>query len=590
MKKIFGSVMLALLMMVFTCSALYAVPANPTAQQLTQPSGQKFYARLYGDEKFNWTATDAGDVLTRGTNGYWYYGQIKNKNLVNTNQRIGIESKPRVTLKRTEITEKLRIGALVRTPVTLKKGALPLFTADIKQIFPIDKIKLVKTEKILVLLVQFTNKSILSTDAIWKNAFFGTGLDSVNTYFKEVSGGLIQFAPAEESSGTANDGIVKVTLNYGHPNTNNNTSYLNKEITKNALLAADPYVNFAQFDTNNDGFISTDELHIVTIIAGYERSYGYSVPSVWAHRSALSSTEYPYYATTLDGKGIANRDKKGGYTQQGEIHENHRATIGIVCHELGHDLGLPDLYDYGYDSAGSGDHSLMAFGSWAMMPGAAAGSSPAHLDAWSKIKMGYATATDAFGVVSAVQPGIQVLNQNKSVDHIVYSFNTGKYNIIKVPTSKANEYFLIENRQFEGYDKGLSSYVKKGGIEILHIDESVTTNNDNQAHKLVDVEEANQAALGYSQLDLMKYNRFNSANPKLDSYYYAGNATVFGPASNPNTKLYTGVGTNLTITSADPISSAMKITVSKNVFNIIRPITNINLKPVTGIVRNPITR
>jgi M6 family metalloprotease-like protein len=597
MKKIFSSFMLALLMMAFTCSALYAVPANPIAQQLTQPSGQKFYARQFGDEKFNWTANDSGDVLTKGTNGYWCYSQVLNKNIVPTNKRVGIDVRPQIALKRTDLLTRLQAETIIRTPFTLKPKVVPMTINKFKNIVAIKDLVPVDTQKILVLLVSFSNKTIQNTASTWNNAFFGTGLDSVNTYYKEVSGGRIQFAPAQESNGTANDGMVKVTLNYNHPNTGSNTNVNNIKITRDALIAADSYVNFAQFDTNGNGYISTDELHIVVITAGYERSYSsnYS-PAVWAHRWNLSDNVNTAYATTLDGKGLGNKDYKGGYTQQGEIHDNHRATIGIVCHELGHDLGLPDLYDYGYDSAGLGDHSLMAFGSWSMVPGASAGSSPAHLDAWSKIKLGFASATDAFGTTQLVQSNNMIVSLNKTVEHIVYSFIYGKYNIIKISTSNPNEYLLIENRQFNGYDKGLSSYVTKGGIEILHIDESVTTNNDLQWHKLVDVEESNQAALGYSQLDLMKYNRFNSSYTKLNSYYCAGNATVFGTTSNPNSNLYTGAGTYISISCTAPASPAMKVSITKYSPIALRPInTVVSTIPTTTIttptlIRTPVTR
>ncbi len=59
----------------------------------------------------------------------------------------------------------------------------------------------------------------------------------------------------------------------------------------------------------------------------------------------------------------------------------HQATVGIIAHELGHDLGMPDLYDpdrSAADRGGVGSWSLMASGSWNAAPGGFSGSSPAH--------------------------------------------------------------------------------------------------------------------------------------------------------------------------------------------------------------------
>ena len=60
-------------------------------------------------------------------------------------------------------------------------------------------------------------------------------------------------------------------------------------------------------------------------------------------------------------------------------------TIGVFCHEYGHALGLPDLYDTTIASQGVGKWSLMGAGTWNGVK--RAGDCPAHLDAWSKIKL-----------------------------------------------------------------------------------------------------------------------------------------------------------------------------------------------------------
>ena len=60
--------------------------------------------------------------------------------------------------------------------------------------------------------------------------------------------------------------------------------------------------------------------------------------------------------------------------------------MGVYAHEFGHILGLPDLYDYGYESEGVGAWTVMAGGSWARYPNYLQynGNTPVHLDAWDK--------------------------------------------------------------------------------------------------------------------------------------------------------------------------------------------------------------
>ena len=67
-----------------------------------------------------------------------------------------------------------------------------------------------------------------------------------------------------------------------------------------AVTAADPYVDYASFDTNKDGSLSVSELHVTVIVAGYETSYGGAGNvcgnSVWGHQGGLHGS-----APKLDG-------------------------------------------------------------------------------------------------------------------------------------------------------------------------------------------------------------------------------------------------------------------------------------------------
>src|SRR5207248_1849783 len=61
--------------------------------------------------------------------------------------------------------------------------------------------------------------------------------------------------------------------------------------------------------------------------------------------------------------------------------------VGVMCHEFGHSLGLPDLYNTATGSSVVGNWELMDSG-----PYDGNGANPAHPGAWDKFHLGWATA------------------------------------------------------------------------------------------------------------------------------------------------------------------------------------------------------
>jgi M6 family metalloprotease-like protein len=504
------------------------VPAAPESYIISQPTGQTFEANQNGDEFQNWvTKSDDQSVIIQDTDGFWKYAQISFGDLAASDAIVGIDPAPSDKLISSEWIDKVKNykeASIVPKTYYADGSPAPSSTVPLKPAG--------SSQKVLVLLVSFTNQTIQNTEAVWSNKFFGGSGNTVNNYYKENSADGFSFTPASESYGTANDGVIKVTLNYAHPNTAGNTSDSNRQIVKDALTAADPYVDFSSFDTNGNGYIDMNELHIVTITAGYEASCGSTAPSVWGHRWSLGWT---VPAPQLDGKYVA-QSPYGGYTQQGEIHAtmgNHIATIGILCHELGHDLGLFDEYNTSNSSDPSvGASSVMSSGSWGRAYGEYPGETPAHMDPWSKIYLGFVTPLEVTDGTYAVKAA-----------------SIGQYNVLKIDTSNADQYFLVENRNLSGFDAGLYyDGITNGGVAIWHIDETVisskmasnTVNNDS-AHRGVELERAVPGS-------------------KILPYYISGGANdLFSNTTTPNSKLYSGTATDISIKTLDPTGTSMQV-------------------------------
>lgn len=122
-----------------------------------------------------------------------------------------------------------------------------------------------------------------TADSYWNEICFSDTGKSLKNYYKVISNGSFYFYPAEETyaslsaGGRENDGVVTVTIPYKHPQSatgNVSTEDYSSRIA--ALKAADEYVDFASFDKNGDGVVSSAELAVVYVCGGYEYSSAYN--------------------------------------------------------------------------------------------------------------------------------------------------------------------------------------------------------------------------------------------------------------------------------------------------------------------------
>ena len=303
------------------------------------------------------------------------------------------------------------------------------------------------TRELLVLLVELSGVAPDEehTTGYYDERFFADTSPSVHDYYLEVSYGIFTY--------------VRGAVMGWYPSTYTQSQWLYNTVAQRAMVAeaitdVDPYFDFSSYDADADGIVSNEELTLFVIVSGNQGGafHWWTIGSVATGDGVAVEGEF----------SVANEDE----------------LLGNCCHELGHDLGLPDLYDTSddpYDSYGIGDYGLMGSGSWIF----------AHPTAWCKIQLGWITPF----VVTA------------SGYYDVHDSETNAEAYVLADPTHPNEYFLVENKcptnsYYETFGSVYGPYPDEG-IVIYHIDETrmegwINSGNNNvnadEAHKGVDVE------------------------------------------------------------------------------------------------------
>ncbi len=280
-------------------------------------------------------------------------------------------------------------------------------------------------------------------------------------------------------------------------------------LARDALRAADADVDYRDYDNNNNRV--AEGVFIVHAGMGAEQTG--SDDMIWSH-----------------AWGVPRDLRLDNMTFQSYAMEPENGKIGVFGHELGHSLfGLPDLYDTDYNSAGVGIWSMMSGGAWG-----GGGDSPVHFDAWSKARI---RMVSPFPIIED-NPDL-FMEPVEQTDDVFIVWRAG---------ALQNEYFLVENRQRQGFDVSLPS----SGLLIWHCDDDAEGNNhpwwpgQGNQHNIVALEQADG-----------DYDLEHNANSGDASDPFPGDAwnTLFDDDSSPDSKDYTGRATNVTITNIEPIEN-----------------------------------
>ena len=270
---------------------------------------------------------------------------------------------------------------------------------------------------------------------------------------------------------------------YGTENTN---------FVRDSVEIADDDIDFRDYDA------------VVVVHSGPGEESSGNSDDIW-------SVHWPSISISTDDDGYVIRKISQVPEYETIVGENN--PLGVWCHEFGHEIGLPDLYDTDGSSAGIGDWGVMASGSWGNN-----GETPTYLSAWSRYELGW------------VEPIVITDDVNNLVLKPIET--DGDVYLLPIPGnwSDSKQYYLLENRQKINYD----AYLPGEGLLIWHIDEEIidskwnsnSVNNDEE-HKGVDLEEAD----GEDDLD-SKTNYGDSDDP-----YNSGS---FTKDTYPNSLAYNG--------------------------------------------------
>lgn len=303
--------------------------------------------------------------------------------------------------------------------------------------------------KVPVIMVNYANMSYRvsrsDVDSMFnaKNSTYG----SVSQYFKEQSMGV--YEPEFDIYGP-----VTVSQNY---------SYYGKANGKSGYLVAEACglmndsLDFTQYDTDGDGLVDL----VYVLYAGPPAS---DMPTwipnsgstlVWPHYWTISAAGHGSWPIQFDGKtieGFEVSSELDGYYSDDTT--TVMAGIGLACHEFGHGMGLPDVYNTVTSShKTSSGWDVMDLGCYNndVM-------SPPCYTAYERMWMGWSVP--------------RVLNDSENVrlgalsstNETVVITGSGVFTNVLNPTP--NEFYTLENRQNTGL---WDTYLKGHGLIITKI-------------------------------------------------------------------------------------------------------------------------
>jgi M6 family metalloprotease-like protein len=397
---------------VFTLSAYVAFPSylRNVPVKVVQPGGDTLRCFASGDEYYNWLHDAAGYTIKRNPlTGFYEYATLKQGKVTCTGAIAGRVNPASLGIQRIAIAppqerERLRTNALRRVSAPVSAPSIGTIQNIVLFIRFSDQNEFTDPLPAYTELFDGTSPSSTSLLAYYREASYGQ-LTINSAFFPVPAGGRITsyqdlhtrdyYLPYDASANTVgyqSDG-----------KTGREDSLLLRAI--DAVRGQIP--DSLNIDSNGDGIID----NICFIIQGETAGWA---DLLWPHGGSLQG-------------GMINGKATGNYNLNIEGFISIEGS-SVVCHEMFHALGAPDLYHYSYDG-------MEPVGGWDIM--AYNSNPPQHMGAYLKFRYGRWISS----IPEITSSGSYTLQPLTSPTNNCYK--------IASPQS-ATEYYVLEYRLREG--------------------------------------------------------------------------------------------------------------------------------------------
>ncbi|MDO4510685.1 MAG: M6 family metalloprotease domain-containing protein [Bacteroidales bacterium] len=491
--------LIALCASVFAVSSMMAVPVKPGKPIVhTQSDGTTIEVSMRGDEFHHSFVTADGITVAQAENGDFYYS-----NAAGITERLAHSAALR------SADEKTWVASQASNMTLSSKARANAKRKAVAQKAP--QVPGMGSPKIPILLIQYSDKKMSNTKEAFER-MYSTDSKSVKQYFVDQSRG--KFSPQYDLYGIYTLASTRAT--YGGNDRYGDDKGVARMVAEACQKAEADGINWKDYDNDGDG--QCDVVIVVYAGVGEAQAYGVVPNAVWPCQWELSDAaqfgDGPG-ALTYDGVKI---DKFAVFNETRGSNDNATKLdgIGTFCHEFSHCLGLPDFYDTQYSG------KYFGMGDWSLLDGGCYnddGDTPCAFTAYEKNFMNW------------MELSTPVANTQYTLDATTAS-DAKAYKVVN--DRDPNEYYILENRQLEGWDAALPSH----GLQVTHVtfsqsawDQNVVNNYALQRMTLIPAD------------GQLKMNTSTGAadptNMKGDLYPYNGNNALTDESS-PAAKVNTG--------------------------------------------------